>query len=176
MLQAESVSLPTVERQTPRPVLESHFPTFVSSMRTAALRRTTAQNIWRKIDWCLKLRFASWTTAHLLFCQFSIWYSETNINCPLRPTKLTTAVKTNIYLKERWDKMSRGAAGEQWPQYGQTKSPKACKSGGFSAEYNNLGFDRDTKSCTKILWDFVWRIARNGDFMNLGPGWSVLIQ
>jgi hypothetical protein len=37
----------------------------------------------------------------------------------------------------------------------QNKSPKACKSGRFSAEYENLGFNPDTKSYTKILWDFV---------------------
>jgi hypothetical protein len=50
------------------------------------------------------------------------------------------------------------------------KSPKACESGRFSAEYDNLEFTPDTKSCTKILWDFVCCIARNGDFMNLSPG------
>jgi hypothetical protein len=61
-------------------------------------------------------------------------------------------------------------------EIGLNKSPKACESGRFSAEYDNLGFNPDTKSCTKILGGFVWRIARNGDFMYLSYGWSVLIQ
>jgi hypothetical protein len=39
----------------------------------------------------------------------------------------------------------------------------------ISAESGNLGFHPDAKSCTEILWDFVERIARNSDFMNLNP-------
>jgi hypothetical protein len=35
------------------------------------------------------------------------------------------------------------------------KSPKACESGRFSAEYDNLRFNPDTKSRIKILWDFA---------------------
>jgi hypothetical protein len=35
------------------------------------------------------------------------------------------------------------------------KSPKACESGRFSAQYENLGFNPDIKPGTKILWDFV---------------------
>jgi hypothetical protein len=35
------------------------------------------------------------------------------------------------------------------------KSEKACESGEFSAEYDNLGFNSDTKAGTKILLDFV---------------------
>jgi hypothetical protein len=63
-----------------------------------------------------------------------------------------------------------------WEVSGLFKSPKACESGRFSAEYDNLGFNPDIKSCTKILWGFVWLMARNGDFINLSPAWSVLIQ
>jgi hypothetical protein len=37
----------------------------------------------------------------------------------------------------------------------ENESPKASESGRFSAEYENLGFNPDTKSCTKIFWDFV---------------------
>jgi hypothetical protein len=78
------------------------------------------------------------------------------------------------------EKMSSGSEYKSLPRIENVqqikKSPKACESGRSSAEYDNLGVNPDTKSCTKILWDFVWRIARNGGSMNLIPGWSDLIQ
>jgi hypothetical protein len=35
------------------------------------------------------------------------------------------------------------------------KSPKVCEFGRFLAEYDNLGFNPDTKLWTIILWDFL---------------------